>query len=97
PSEASLSLYAAALMPRSVLFAAFTAFVLMLGLGVLFPVLPFLTRDLGISDAGAGALLAAYPLAPFVASPFWGRFSSRRGRKPALVIGLVGYAVGFGL
>ncbi|HXZ86626.1 MAG TPA: hypothetical protein VEI82_14175, partial [Myxococcota bacterium] len=60
-------------MPRSVLFAALTAFVLMLGLGVLFPVLPFLTRDLGISDARAGELLAALPLASFVASPAWGR------------------------
>jgi len=84
-------------MPGSVLFAAFTAFVLMLGLGVLFPVLPFLTREMGISDAGAGALLSAYPLASFIASPFWGRFSSRRGRRPALVIGLLGYGLGFGL
>jgi len=82
-------------MPRSVAFAALTAFVLMLGLGVLFPVLPFLTRELGISDANAGWLLASYPLASFVASPLWGRFSSARGRKPALVIGLVGYALGF--
>ena len=82
-------------MPRSVGFAALTAFVLMLGLGVLFPVLPFLTRELGISDANAGWLLASYPLASFVASPLWGRFSSARGRKPALVIGLVGYAIGF--
>jgi len=84
-------------MPRSVVLAAFTAFVLMLGLGVLFPVLPFLTRELGIPDSHAGWLLAAYPAASFVASPFWGRFSDRRGRKPALVIGLVGYGVGFGL
>jgi len=84
-------------MPRSVAFAALTAFVLMLGLGVLFPVLPFLTRDLGISDARAGELLAALPLASFVASPAWGRFSSRWGRKPALVLGLLGYALGFGL
>ncbi len=84
-------------MPRSVILAASTAFVLMLGLGVLFPVLPFLTRELGISDARAGWLLAAYPLASLAASPFWGRFSDRRGRKPALVIGLVGYGVGFGL
>jgi len=82
-------------MPRSVAFAALTAFVLMLGLGVLFPVLPFLTREMGISDANAGWLLASYPLASFVASPLWGRFSSARGRKPALVIGLVGYALGF--
>jgi MFS family permease len=84
-------------MPRSIVLAALTAFVLMLGLSVLFPVLPFLTRDLGIPDAYVGALLAAFPAASFVASPFWGRFSSRRGRRPAIVIGLVGYAVGFGL
>jgi MFS transporter, DHA1 family, multidrug resistance protein len=82
-------------MPRSVAFAALTAFVLMLGLGVLFPVLPKFTSELGISDAAAGWLLAAYPLASLVASPWWGRFSNARGRKPALVIGLCGYAVGF--
>lgn len=82
-------------MPRSVVFAALTAFVLMLGIGVLFPVLPFLTRDLGIPDAQAGWLLASYPLASFLASPFWGRFSNARGRKPALVVGLVGYSLGF--
>ena len=84
-------------MPRSIPLAALTAFVLMLGLSVLFPVLPFLTRELGIPDANVGLLLAAFPAASFVASPFWGRFSSRRGRRPAIVIGLVGYAVGFGL
>jgi MFS family permease len=84
-------------MPRSIALAALTAFVLMLGLSVLFPVLPFLTRDLGIPDAYVGLLLAAFPAASFVASPLWGRFSSRRGRRPAIVIGLVGYAVGFGL
>ena len=84
-------------MQRPLVLAALTAFVLMLGLGVLFPVLPFLTRDLGIPDASVGVLLAALPAASFVASPFWGRFSSRRGRRPAIVIGLVGYAVGFGL
>ena len=84
-------------MSRSIGLAALTGFVLMLGLSVLFPVLPFLTRDLGIPDAYVGALLAALPAASFVASPFWGRFSSRRGRRPAIVIGLAGYALGFGL
>jgi multidrug resistance protein len=84
-------------MQRPLVLAALTAFVLMLGLGVLFPVLPFLTRDLGIPDASVGWLLASLPAASFVASPFWGRFSSRRGRRPAIVIGLLGYAIGFGL
>ena len=84
-------------MQRPLVLAALTAFVLMLGLGVLFPVLPFLTRDLGIPDERVGWLLAAFPAASFVASPFWGRFSSQRGRRPAIVIGLLGYSLGFGL
>ncbi|HTO52645.1 MAG TPA: MFS transporter [Myxococcota bacterium] len=84
-------------MQRPVLLAALTGFVLMLGLGVLFPVLPFLTRDLQIPDASVGWLLAALPAASFVASPFWGRFSSQYGRRAAIVIGLLGYALGFGL
>ncbi len=82
-------------MPRSIAYAALTAFVLMLGLGVLFPVLPKFTSALGISDADAGWLLASYPLASFLASPLWGRFSNTWGRKPAIVIGLCGYASGF--
>ena len=49
-------------MPRPVWLVALTAFLLMLGLGVLFPVLPYFTRSLGLSDVQAGVLMSAYPL-----------------------------------
>lgn len=82
-------------MPRSLLLAALTAFLLMLGLGVLFPVLPYFTRSLGLSDIQAGLLMSAYPAVGVVVSPLWGRFSERTGRKRAIAIGLLGFALSF--
>ncbi len=82
-------------MARPLLLVATTAFLLMLGLGVLFPVLPYFTRSLALSDVEAGLLLSAYPAIGVLVSPAWGRFSERRGRKLAIVIGLLGFAGSF--
>lgn len=50
----------------------------------------------GASDASAslhtGALAAVYMLAIVALAPWWGRFSDRRGRRRALLIGMAGYA-----
>ena len=40
-----------------------------------------------------GLLTATSALLEFIFGPMWGRVSDRRGRKPVLMIGLVGYAV----
>jgi MFS family permease len=82
-------------MPRPVLLVALTAFLMMLGLGVLFPVLPYFTRELGLSDVEAGLLMSAYPSVGVVMSPLWGRVSEHYGRKLAIVTGLLGFAVSF--
>ncbi|MFQ5697028.1 MAG: MFS transporter [Myxococcota bacterium] len=74
-----------------------TAFLLMLGLGVLFPVLPFYVRWLRLSEFQAGLLIACYAGMSVLTAPLWGRFSQRFGRKPAILIGLIGFSVGFGL
>ena len=84
-------------MSRPLLLVSATGFLLMLGLGVLFPVLGFFTRDLGLGDFEAGMLIGSYALASFAAAPFWGRFSDRYGRKPAILIGLAGFSLAFGL
>ena len=68
----------------------------MLGLGVLFPVLPYY-RELGLSEFQIGSLMSSYALASVVMAPIWGRFSDRYGRKPAVLIGLVGFSLAFGL
>lgn len=69
----------------------------MLGLSVLFPVLPPLARELGLSAAQVGWFSTAYSLLQFLCAPLWGARSERVGRKPVLVIGLVGFALSFGL
>lgn len=82
-------------MPRSLYFLGLCAFLLMFGLGVLFPVLPFYVRMLGLSELQAGVLLGIYAAIGVVVAPLWGRFAERRGRKPAMLIGLAGFAGGF--
>jgi MFS transporter, DHA1 family, multidrug resistance protein len=82
-------------LSRPLLLISATAFLLMLGLGVLFPVLPEFTRALGLSELQAGLLLGSYALASFAMSPFWGRFSERSGRRPVVLIGLLGFSVTF--
>lgn len=58
------------------------------------PVLPFLARRYGASPVQVTALVAVFALAQFVVSPLVGGLSDRIGRKPVLVVSLVGSAAG---
>lgn len=66
----------------------------LVGFGIVLPLLPIYARDLGASPATIGALVASYSLMQVVFSPLWGRVSDRWGRKPVLIVSLVGTAVG---
>lgn len=81
--------------PKVVLFL--TIFVAMLGLSVLFPIIAPLSRQLGLSETQAGWFSTAYSLMQFVFAPIWGGRSERVGRKPVLLLGLVGFSLSFGL
>ena len=74
---------------------ALSAFLMMLGLSVLFPVLPHFSEKLGLDELESGLLMSSYALASVLMAPFWGRVSERRGRKPALLIGLSGFTLTF--
>lgn len=64
---------------------------------VLSPLLAQYSRDAGLGEAGAGLLVAAYPLG-FVAAAFpAGHLVSRRGPRPMLVTGLLLVALSCGL
>jgi len=82
---------------RGLILVSATAFLTMMGLGVLFPVIGLFVRSLGYSEASVGVLIAAYAGMSFLFSPLWGRFSERRGRKLSILIGLAGFSVGFAL
>jgi MFS transporter, DHA1 family, tetracycline resistance protein len=66
----------------------------LVGFGILFPVLPRVAADSGASPTQAGLLVASFSLAQLLFAPLWGRVSDRVGRKPVLLVSLVGTAVG---
>ncbi|HET7322014.1 MAG TPA: MFS transporter [Longimicrobiaceae bacterium] len=66
-----------------------TAFVDMVGLLMVLPLLPFYAEEMGGAGMVVGALVSSYALAQLVAAPLWGRVSDRFGRRPALLIGLL--------
>jgi multidrug resistance protein len=67
----------------------FTAFVDMLGLIIIYPLLPFYATRLGANAATVGALVAAFSVAQLVSAPAWGWMSDRYGRRPAILVGLL--------
>lgn len=72
-----------------------TLFNSILGLSVLFPILAPLGRELGLSELQVGSLSASYALMQVLVSPIWGRLSERVGRKPVLLLGVLGFGVSF--
>ena len=64
------------------------AFVDMMGLMIIWPLLPLYAKNLGASPTAVGLLAASFPVAQLVSSPVWGYVSDRYGRRPALLVGL---------
>ena len=62
----------------------------MTGFGVFLPIFPFLSLHLGATPTATTIAMGAYSFGQLVASPLWGRLSDRIGRKPILIIGLLG-------
>jgi len=66
----------------------------LVGFGIVIPILAAFATDFGASGLDVGLLIAAYSLAQFVFSPLWGRISDRVGRRPVLIVSLIGSAIG---
>ncbi|MGH7515280.1 MAG: MFS transporter, partial [Gemmatimonadales bacterium] len=66
-----------------------TAFVDMVGLTMILPLLPFYATQLGASATWVGVLVSAFSVAQLAVAPVWGRFSDRYGRRPAILAGLM--------
>src|SRR5512133_137380 len=87
-----------------------TAFMDMVGILMVVPLLPFYAQDLNGSGyvsrvlaalhmSGDGAvvslLIATFAIVQLVSAPYWGRVSDRFGRRPAMMIGLGGSALAY--
>jgi MFS family permease len=83
-----------------------TAFVDMLGLLMILPLLPFYVKTLsgsGIDLLGRhvgigtimGVIVSSFTFAQLLSAPMWGRFSDRVGRRPTLLIALGASAIAY--
>jgi MFS family permease len=86
-------------IPAKLFTLMITAFVDMVGLLMVIPLLPFYVKSLGGSGLDffgmhfgigiiSGAIVAAFTVAQLLSAPLWGRFSDRVGRRPALLVAL---------
>src|SRR6476659_2780357 len=66
-----------------------TAFVDMVGLTMIIPLLPFYATQLGASATWVGVLVSSFSVAQLAVAPLWGNFSDRYGRRPAILAGLL--------
>lgn len=85
---------------RLALFLIYTIAFLNIASGtIVMPVLPFLAQRYAHDPAAValwvGVLASAYSLCALIAAPALGALSDRVGRRPVLLISLVGSAVGF--
>lgn len=78
---------------KSLAILFFTMVVIMLGFGMVIPVMPFFIKQFGASGKELGALMAVYGITQFIFAPIWGSLSDRLGRKPILMVGVFGNAV----
>lgn len=81
---------------RSMKVAIFTTIALdLIGLTIIFPLLPIFETQFGVSPIWIGIMGGVYALCSFVASPLLGRLSDRMGRKKILAISVFGSAIGW--
>lgn len=69
-----------------------------IGIGLIFPILPALLRDVGhVTEVATllGVMLALYSACQFLFSPVLGVLSDRFGRRPVLLVSLAGAAIDY--
>jgi MFS family permease len=93
-------------IPAKLFTLMITAFVDMVGLLMIIPLLPFYVKSLGgagINVLGlhlgvgtlSGIIVAAFTVAQLLSAPMWGRFSDRVGRRPTLIIALTAAGISY--
>jgi DHA1 family multidrug resistance protein-like MFS transporter len=78
---------------KNVWILSFTLALIMLGFGMVIPIFPFYIESMGASGSELGLLIAISPFMQLVFAPIWGEVSDRKGRKPVLIIGVLGYGI----
>ena len=81
---------------RSPLYLIFlTVFIDLVGFGIVIPVLPLYAKHFGATEMTNGWLVGIYSAMQFLATPLLGKLSDRVGRRPVLLLSLLGTSIGF--
>ena len=85
--------------PGTMAVLMLSVFTVSMGYGVLLPLLPYLIErllgtagDVAQVSRATGLLTGLYTLSLFLFAPAWGWMSDRYGRRPVLLIGLLGFS-----
>lgn len=65
----------------------------LVGFGIIIPLSPYLARHFEASGLQVGLLMFTYSFVQFCFAPFWGYLSDRYGRRPIILISLLGSAI----
>ncbi len=79
--------------PTSLIFI--TVFLDLIGFGIVLPLLPGYAARLHVSETAIGVLVASFSLMQFLLAHWWGRLSDRIGRRPVILVGLLGSALSY--
>ncbi len=71
------------------------AFMDMVGLLMVLPILPFYVKSLGHGGLVVGVLVSSFATAQLITAPLWGKFSDTYGRRPALLAGFTASAIAY--
>src|SRR5437016_4834977 len=93
-------------IPAKLFTLMITAFVDMVGLLMIIPLLPFYVKELGGSGVDflgvhigigtiSGFIVTAFTVAQLISAPLWGKFSDRVGRRPTLMIALAAAGIAY--
>jgi len=78
---------------RQVTILSFSLIVVSLGFGMVIPIFPFYIERMGGGGKELGLLVAVAAVTELIFGPVWGSLSDRVGRKPVLMLGMLGYGV----
>ena len=79
--------------PQALIFG--TVFLDLVGFGIVIPVLPLYAERFGASPFVVGCLLGIYSAMQCLFAPLLGRLSDRIGRRPVLLVSVIGTSAGF--
>jgi MFS family permease len=72
-----------------------TAFMDMVGVLMIIPLLPFYAKSMGAGGLVVGLLVSSFSIAQLLMAPVWGRLSDHYGRRPALIVGMTASAIAY--